>query len=565
MQILGLSVFCDASAAIISDNRITCAVEEERINRIKHYEGFPWLAISECLNIVNMKLHEIDIIAVGWNPYRGWLNRVSCSLQAFANSPRSFVVKVRRGSGYINRCGELLSLKRLLSMRFAEKVIPRIIFQDHHLSHAASAFFLCPWEEANVVVADGVGESATVSFFTCRQNQVSRTKRILVPHSLGHVYAAVSRFLGFRICYDEGKVMALASFGKDTYADLFNDIVKFNQATGNVRVDTAFLDYHMARHGLFPAKWKRLTAIAPRKEGEPLTQKHKDLACSLQQCIERTVIKLLKANIPASKKPLCAAGGLFLNAAMNGRILRDINERYFVQPAAGDSGVSIGSALAVASQKIQGYRKLRLQEIGLGRNFTQGQIEKCLKANTNRYHLSNDICAETSGYIARGLVVGWYQGRMEFGPRALGNRSILANPLLSEMKEVVNLKVKHREYFRPFAGSVILEEGHKYFKDYHESPFMLKVFRFRKSFGNTFPAITHIDGTCRIQTVSSTNRPLYTLLQGVKQRTGYGMVLNTSLNTKDQPIVNTPQEALTLFNTTALDVLVMGNFVVKRI
>lgn len=564
MRILGLSVFCDASAAITCNNEIICALEEERMNRIKHYEGFPWLALDECLNITNMKLRDVNIIAVGWDPYRGWVNRISSSLKALAYSPRSFVFKIRRGSGYITRCRELFSLRKILSVKFAKAVNQEIVFVDHHLSHAASAFFLCPWDEANAIIADGVGESATISFYQCRQNEIYRTKRILFPHSLGHVYAAVSKFLGFRLCYDEGKVMALSSFGNNTYDSLFNDIVKFNPDTGNVSVDTTFLDYHAARHGFFSEKWNRLTELAPRKDGEPLTQKHKDLARALQECIERTVIKLLKANIRDSNKPLCAAGGLFLNAVMNGRILREVNDNYFVQPAAGDNGVSIGSALAVTSQRIPDFRKSRISDVFLGRNYTHDQIEECLKANASEYHLSTDISDEVSEYIAQGFIVGWYQGRMEFGPRALGNRSILANPLLSEMKDLVNSRVKHREYFRPFAGSVLLDEGHKYFEDYHESPFMLKVFYFRKSFRNTFPAITHIDGTCRIQTVSRTNVPLYTLLQRLKKKVKHGIVLNTSLNTKDQPIVNTPQEALALFNSTALDILVMNDFVIRR-
>lgn len=564
MQILGLSVFCDASAAIICNNKIVCAAEEERINRIKHYEGFPWLAMKECLNTANMQLRDVNIIAVGWNPYLGWLNRIKGSLQSLINSPPSFIFKIRRGTGYISRCKDLLLLKSSLSRRFAEKITQTVVFVDHHLSHASSAFFLCPWDEANAVVADGVGESATISFYTCRQNQIRRIKRILFPHSLGHVYASVSKFLGFRMCYDEGKVMALASFGTNTYADLFNDVITVNHNKGNIWVDTTLLDYHAARYGLFSDKWKKMTELAPRREGDPLTQKHKNLACSLQKRVERTIVDLLKSNIPDFNKPLCAAGGLFLNAAINGRILREVNHRYFVQPAAGDNGVSIGSALYVASRRVRNYEKLRLSNVFLGRDFTHDQIKKCLRDTPNRYRLSNDICEEAAEYIAQGKIVGWYQGRMEFGPRALGNRCILANPLLPEMKNLLNSKVKHREHFRPFAGSVILEDGHKYLEDYQESPFMLKVFYFKKAFRNTFPAITHIDNSCRIQTVSRANKPLYPLLQKVKKNIGFGMILNTSLNIKDQPIVNTPQEALALLNSTELDVLVINNFVVHR-
>ena len=236
-----------------------------------------------------------------------------------------------------------------------------------------------------------------------------------------------------------------------------------------------------------------------------------------------------------------------------------------MQPAAGDNGVSIGSALYVASKQLSGFKKSKLSHIYFGRNHTDQQIIECLKNAPNRHYLSNNIYADTAEFIAQGKIVGWYQGGMEFGPRALGNRSILANPLKDDMTEIINSKVKHRESFRPFAGSVILEEGHKYFEHFQESPYMLKGFYFRTRYRNKFPAITHVDNSCRVQTVSRTNKVYYALLQEIRKRLGFGVVLNTSLNVKGEPIVNTPKEALLLLNNTNLDILIIGNFVVQKL
>lgn len=565
MRILGLSVFCDASAALIENNRIICAVEEERLNRIKHYEGFPWLAIDECLDVANLTMNDIDIIAIGWNPYIGWPNRIAASLKSLMNSYKLFLLKMKRGTGYLNRCKELFSIRSVLSRKYCEEIKQKIFFINHHLSHAASAFLLSPWQEVNAIVADGIGESATISFYHCVGNVITKTKTIKFPHSLGHVYASVTKFLGFRMCYDEGKVMALASFGRNTYADLFSDLIEINEKKGDIKVGNVILDYHAARHGLFSERWLKLTELTPRQNGAPLTHKHKDLACSLQRRIEEAVLSLLKSNIVSPNTPLCAAGGLFLNVVLNGRVLREFNHNYFVQPAAGDNGVSIGSALYVASRQLPSFKKSKLSHIYFGRNYTDQQTIKCLKNAPNRYYLSNNIYAETAEFIAQGKIVGWYQGGMEFGSRALGNRSILANPLKGDMTEIINSKVKHREPFRPFAGSVILEEGHKYFEHFQESPYMLKVFYFRKRFRNKFTAITHVDHSCRVQTVSRTNKVYYALLQEIRKKLGFGVVLNTSLNVKGEPIVNTPQEAINLLNSTELDILILRNYVVFKI
>jgi len=565
MNILGISPFTDSSVAIIQDGKIICSVEEERLNRIKHYKGMPWLAIGECLNIANMSLRDIDIIAIGWNPLLGWKTRIGETVKSMFWMPGSFRSKVSRGSGYWKGCKEILRLKKLLAKRFAPRgVRQKIVFIEHHLAHAASTFLPSPYDSANIIIADGVGESVTISFFTGKGNNLRRTRQIIFPHSLGHVYASVTAFLGFKMTHDEGKVMALASLGEDKYRELFSKLVRINSASETIKIDTKLLDYSEASHGVFSKKWLKLTGMNPRRRDEPLTQQHKDLACSLQKCVEEKVFSLLEMYFSDGRqRPLCAAGGLFLNSMLNGKITRNFNDKFFIQPAAGDNGVSLGAALFANSKIESNYQRQPLTDVYLGRKFKDEEIRKALKMKSINPRISNSIFSETAEFIAQSKVVGWFRGRMEFGPRALGNRSILACPTVAKMKDVINLKVKHREEFRPFAGSVMLDEANEYFEDVQESPFMLKVFYFKKKYRNTFPAISHVDYSCRIQTVTQ-KQDLYKLLKEVRKRTGYGMVLNTSMNLAGEPIVNTPKEAVDVLSKSNLDVMILENYIIRK-
>ena len=550
----------------MKDGKIICIVEEERLTRVKHYEGMPWLAINECLKIASMPLSDIDVIAVGWNPFVGWKTRIAETVKSIFRMPEAFRGKIARGSGYIKGCREILRLKKSLARMFTQsEVRQRIIFVEHHLAHAASTFLVSPYEVADIIVADGVGERATISFFTSKENNLRQIGQVRFPHSLGHLYASVTGFLGFRMTHDEGKVMALAAFGEDNYRELFSKLVRVNRTRKRIEIDTKLLDYHAARNGVFSKEWVKLMGMIPRRRDEPLTQRHKDLACSLQTCVEETIFSLLRMYFPGSRRALCAAGGLFLNSVMNGKILQNYNDKFFVQPAAGDNGVSLGAALYVSSMMERNYQRHPLVNVYLGREFKDKEIREALEMHSINPRMSNNIFSETADFVAQGKIVGWFRGRMEFGPRALGNRTILACPTEARMKDIVNLKVKHREGFRPFAGSVMLEEAHEYFEDVQESPFMLKVFYFRKKYRDVFPAISHIDFSCRIQTVTQQQNPdLYKLLKEVRKRTGYGVVLNTSMNVAGEPIVNTASEAIELISKTDLDIMILKNYVIRK-
>lgn len=565
MNILGLSTFADSSAAIVSGGKVVCAVEEERLNRIKHYEGMPWLAINECLEIAGMSLQDIDIIAIGWNPYLGWKARISETAKSLFLSLGAFGGKVIRGNSYLKGCWELLRLKKSLAERFGgSQVRQEIRFVPHHLAHAASTYLASAYDAANIMVADGVAESATISFFKGESNRISQVGRIDLPHSLGHLYASVTGFLGFRMTHDEGKTMALAAHGDGSYQDLFEKLVQVDTEKKMIKVDTKILDYHAARRGVFSQKWSDLTKLRPRKPNEPLNKAHKDLACSLQNCLEEKVLLLLRRYFPeAGLIPLCAGGGLFLNSVLNGRILRDYSRQYFVQPAAGDNGVSLGAALYISSAIDSDFQRQPMTDTFFGREYQQTEIEQVLDKESVPYKKSGDVFAEAAELIAQGNVIGWYRGRMEFGPRALGNRSILANPMRPEIKNIVNCKVKHREEFRPFAASVMLEDVSEYFEDAQESPFMLKVFHFKEKYKNAFPAVSHCDDSCRFQTVAATH-DLHRLLGEIKKRTGYGMVLNTSMNVAGDPIVNTPGEAIELLKKTEIDYMILGDYVLEK-
>jgi carbamoyltransferase len=566
MDTLGLGVFADSSASIIRDGKIICAVEEERLNGIKHYDGIPWMAIEECLEIAELNLKQIDKIAIGWNPYRGWVNRIGHSLNSVKSGLEDLKTKANRGSGYFARCKEIFLLNRNLKKRFLDGFVPKKFFYvNHHLSHASSTYFSSPFNECNIVVADGVGESETVTFFKAKGKDIVKKFSIHYPNSLGHLYSSITGFLGYKMTCDEGKIMALASFGEDEYKPLFEELLKVDYNSGKIKLNCDILDYHLARIGIFKKKFINKTGLLPRKNDEPINYKHQNLAYSLQNRIENVILSLLKIHFPEGQnKPLCSAGGLFLNSVLNGKIIQEFTNKYYIFPACGDNGVSVGAAYYIDSLYNSAFKKHFLSNASLGRN-------QCFKDNSVNnldnleYNYSNDIYEVATKLINAGNIVGWFNGRMEFGPRALGNRSILASPLFNGIKDKVNNKVKHRENYRPFACALLEEEIDKYFINAVISPFMLKVFKFKNEYKNIFPSINHIDNTCRIQTVNKENNPyFYKLLLKMKEKTGYGIILNTSMNDAGQPIVNTPQQAIDLLLKTDLDYLIVDNYIIKK-
>jgi carbamoyltransferase len=360
--------------------------------------------------------------------------------------------------------------------------------------------------------------------------------------------------------------MALASFGKDNYKKLFDRLIRYDTGSKMLKIDSNLLDYHGAKNGVFSNEWQSLTGLAPRQAHEIITKKHKHLAHSLQKKIESTMFKMLTSIFPdLSSKPLCAAGGLFLNSVMNGKIVENINNNFFIQPAAGDNGVSIGAALFVNAKNNNSFKKPTFTNCFLGKAHSNNEIIEALKYYSVKPRKETKIFAKTVDALIQGKIVGWFKGKMEFGPRALGNRSILADPSYHSIKDIVNRKVKHRETFRPFACSLLIDEMYKYFDYYHEDQFMLKVFKFKEKYKNNFPAICHVDNTCRIQTVSEQQNPdFYLLLKEMKRRKGYGIVLNTSMNDCGEPLVYSPKEALQLMLNTKIDVMVLGDYFIRK-
>ncbi|MFC1554838.1 carbamoyltransferase, partial [candidate division KSB1 bacterium] len=524
MIILGISPFKDSAAAIVKDGKILCAVAEERLNRIKHYEGFPWLSIDECLKIASMGISEINVIAVGWNPYMGWKTRISQSLKAILNHDKSFQSKISRGNHYLKNCIELIKLKQSLSKRYSNKLLStKKIYVPHHLAHASSTFLLSNYPYSNIMIADGIGESSTISFYSGKDTTINKIADIKYPNSLGHLYSYFTGFLGFRMNSDEGKVMALAAYGQNNYADFFDKLIEFDIDKNKFELDSKLIDYHMARDKYFNQNITDITGILPRSCDNPINQVHMDLACSLQRILEKTVLSLLKYYFPEKDMPLCAAGGLFLNSVMNGIILKKHSKKFFIQPAAGDEGVSVGSALYVSSIYDRKNKIIKINNVYWGNNYSDQLIKNSIERKGLNYKNFEDNYLSIAKEIEKGKIVGWFKGKMEFGPRALGNRSIFASALRKETKEIVNLKVKKRENFRPFACSVLMEEASMYFKNLQESPFMLKVFEFKEKYKSQFPSVTHIDNTCRIQTVTKRQRHLYNLLLQIKQLTGHGL------------------------------------------
>ena len=571
MNVLGLSMFADSSAAVVREGRVVSAVEEERLNRIKHFEGMPRLATAECLDIAGMRLGDVDAVAIGWNLRRGWITRLGHTAKAALTEPNALAGKMDRGNGYLRGCRDILLLRHHLKRLFPDQRVPRITYVDHHVAHAASAFLCSPFDEADIMIADGIGEAASISFYRGAGTEIRRLHSICFPHSLGHAYASVTGFLGFRMTCDEGKVMALASYGEDRYRSLFRDLVRISEDGRRIHVDTGLLDYHAARQGVFPDVWLQRTGLGPRLAGEPLEARHRNLACSLQKRIEEAVVALLDAHFPMwPERNLCAAGGLFLNSVLNGILARKCGGRLFVQPATGDGGASLGAALAADALIDERFRRHEMMSASLGRAYSDDDVARAVAAvggpaGSPSRKGTGSVFERTADLLAEGAIIGWFQGRMEFGPRALGNRSILAWPGFDWMKDTLNARVKHRESFRPFACAVLREDVAEYFAEAHDSPSMLKVFGLKPEYRSAFPAISHVDGSCRVQTVTRERAPeLHELLLAVKRRTGHGIVLNTSMNDAGEPIVDTPSQALALLCTTDLDGVAVHDRVVMR-
>ncbi|HEX8451038.1 MAG TPA: carbamoyltransferase [Longimicrobium sp.] len=593
MRIAGISAYYhDSAAALVHDGRVVAAAQEERFTRRRHDARFPRNALLYCLSEAGISLDEVDYVAFYDKPLLKF-ERLLETYLAFA--PRGFASFRRAMPLWIR---EKLFQKDLLA-RELRSLAPgtrweeRLLFGEHHLSHAASAFYPSPFHEAAVLTMDGVGEWATTSVGHGAGNRLEITREIHFPHSLGLLYSAFTYYTGFRVNSGEYKVMGLAPYGEPRFAPLILDRVMDLKEDGSFRLDQRYFDYCTGLR-MTSARFHDLFGGPPRRPDEPLTQRHMDLAASVQAVTDEVVLRLTRAIADETgAKNLCLAGGVALNCVANGRVLRDGRfERIWIQPAAGDAGGALGAALAAYHGFHGGAREPAagldaMHGSYLGPSYGQRDVERGLREAGARFTLLDDseLIARTVDALEAGKAVGWFQGRMEFGPRALGARSILADPRSPEMQRRLNLQVKFRESFRPFAPSVLREDVAEWFDLDVDSPYMLLVAEVAASrrrppapgedalFGidrlnaarSTIPAVTHVDHSARIQTVHRETNPRYhALLTAWKERTGCPVLVNTSFNVRGEPIVLSPLDAFRCFMGTDIDVLAAENCFLLR-
>ncbi len=562
MYILGISCYYhDSAACLIKDGKILAAAEEERFSRKKHDNDFPSKAIKFCLNSQNITGNNLDHVIFYEKP----IVRFDRILQTFVESfPHSFLYFYDTIPSWLNKKFRIKSTIRK-EVGFKKD----ILFVDHHTSHAASTFFCSPFDEAAILTVDGVGEWATASLSRGKGNKIFRLKDLNFPNSLGLFYATLTAFLGFKVNNDEYKVMGLASYGKPTYMKKFGRLLKIFP-DGSIELNLKYFNFEQGRQ-MWSKEMEKLLG-QPRKLDDKINQRHQNIAATLQKITEDVYFKMANHLYELTKsKNLCVAGGVALNSVANGKLFdKTPFKNIFVQPASGDSGGAMGAALYAWHQIQNKKRKFPLQHAYWGPQFSQKEILKFLHKNKIKYKkLSRkQLLKIVAKSINEDKIVGWFQNAMEWGPRALGNRSILANPINPKMRDIVNDKIKHREDFRPFAGTVLQEDVNKYFEvpeKNHRSPFMLFVFKVKPEARKLIPAITHVDKTCRIQTISREQNPLYyDLIKEFKKITGVSVVLNTSFNLKGEPIVCTPEEAYNNFIKTPMDYLVLGNFLISK-
>lgn len=574
MLILGLNMFHgDASAALIQDGEVVFAIAEERLNRVKHYGGVPALSIQACLDAVGADIADIDHLAIGRDKDANLAKKVQYALSNPAKLLNFIQIRKRREA--------MNDLKSLLG-RAMHRDPARMRFQEHnvehHIAHIASAFYCSGLEEAAGFSYDGSGDFVSAMFARCVGTEVEPLERVFVPHSLGSFYTMLCGFLGYRKYGDEGKVMGLAAYGDDSYYEQVRQIV--SPAGNTFKLD---LDYFMP---LGSNSGMQLTADGtvkiqrhysnrmievfgePRDPNSEVTRRDKDLACAMQKRFEEIFLHLinqLHKQVPSAN--LAMAGGCALNSVANGKIFTETPfSRTWIQPAAGDEGLAIGAALYAYHSVLKQPRKHEMKNAFLGPEFSETRIRSALESANLEYRTleREPLLEEVAEQIAAGSVAGWFQGRMEWGPRALGNRSILAHPGLPNMKDTLNARIKHREWFRPFAPSILAEFQSDYFEHDHPSPFMLHVYDIRADKRERLCAVNHVDNTGRLQSVSRDENALYyDLIKAFHRRTGLPVVLNTSFN-ENEPIVCTPEEAIDCFRRTKMDVLAIGSHLVVK-
>ncbi len=569
MNILGISSYAhEASAALIVDGHIVSLIEEERLNREKHTWKFPRQAIAMCLKEAKLTLQDIDHFTFFWVPSKEFSGNLSHFIKYLPESLNLF--KTSSGSEDLNFRQRIRLMENVgdeIKRSFGLSVTPKVHFIEHHLAHAASAFFVSEFEEAAILTMDGRGESTTTLLSVGRGNKIEKLKEVSVPHSLGHLYAAVTAYLGFKPFFDEWKVMGMSAYGKDTYVNIFDDMVQL-LSDGTYRLNLKYFKFHTYGQ----SKWVSdafIDVLGPaRKPNDPYEQKHYDVAYGLQKMIEKAGVHLAHHLYERTKLPnLCMTGGVVLNCLMNKKIVEQTPfKNFFFQPIANDAGTSLGSALYLYHQILEKPRQFVFDSVYLGPDFSSSAVEEVLKKAGVRYKRCDNIAQATAPHIAQGKIVGWFQGKMEAGPRALGNRSIVVSPCDAAMKDRLNARVKKREHFRPFAPSVLEEKANEYFilPKGQKSPYMILIADVKEDKTKVIPAVTHADGTARVHTVSRTTNPRYwELIHEFEKLTGVAVVVNTSFN-ENEPIVCTPEDAVKCFLRTEFDVLAIGDFLIQK-
>ena len=567
MYVLGISCYYhDSAAAILKDGKIIAAVEEERFSRKKFDDGFPKMAIEWCLREAGITPQQISLVVF-----------YDKSIQKFERLLDNYIAVAPRGMhSFLDVIPKWIH-KRIWIKDEIKKHLRgftgNIIFPEHHLSHAAHTFFTSSFNESAILTVDGVGEWTTTSYGLAHENVINLTNDIRWPHSLGLFYSAFTYFLGFQVNEGEYKLMGLSSYGKPKYYDIIVNNLIDVKPDGSIHLNMKYFAFTYD-NVMINKKFEELFGIPTRKEDSKISQIHYDIGASVQLVLEETLLKMVNhVHKKTGQKNLCLGGGVALNGVANYRILKEGPfESVHIPPSPGDAGSAVGGAQFGYYSHLKNTRKIedehakRIQEnIYVGPSYSNEEIEFFLNSKKIHYEKLDrqDLLQKTAKIISEKNIVGWYQGRMEWGPRALGNRSILADPRDAKMKDILNEKIKHREMFRPFAPSILEEYVSEYFDLNIQSPYMLLVVKVKKP--DIIPAVTHVDGTGRLQTVSkNANHLYYDLISEFYRLTGVPVVINTSMNIRGEPIVNTPEHAYNMLLKTEMDYLIMGNYVISR-
>ena len=585
MYLLGINAYHpDSSACLVKDGNLISAVEEERFRRVKHWAGFPSQSIRNCLDQAGIVLSDIDHIAVNSDPKANFIKKIGFSLSNKPN-PGLLLERIR------NMRQRQSIVEKLESCFVGQSFKGKAHYIEHHRSHLGSSFLVSPFDKAVAVSIDGFGDFSSAAWGVGHGNSIKIDNRVYFPHSLGIFYQALTQFIGFPNYGDEYKVMGLAPYGKPSYMDEMRQIVQL-KGDGSFRLNMDYFIYHKEKTSyeweggspyvgrLFSDQLVQLLGPV-RDAGQLLEQRHKDIARSVQGMYEEAFFHLLNRLYEQYRlDSVCLSGGCAMNSVANGKIRRETEFKHvYIQSAAGDAGGAIGAAFAVwseiAQRQVKNQRSCVMDHSYFGPSFDNEYIGKILDARRKELDAEGCmiqtildeqvLCNRTADLVSEGKVIGWFQGRMEWGPRALGNRSILGDPRRSDMKDILNLKIKRRESFRPFAPSILREKVSEWFEEDGDVPFMMQVYQIREEKRNEIPAVTHTDGSGRLQTVHENSNPrYYQLIKSFNEITGVPILLNTSFN-ENEPVVCLPEEALDCFLRTNMDVLVIGDWFVERL